>query len=138
MELETERADALHELQFDEVMNIFGGRVVAHEGLARFGGVIGGDGVERSAESLAFTRSEDAAGDEGGCVGLAGSYLLREQTPIKDDGTLPAFEGGIERFAKAAGPHLCGILFVRHCANSIPLVLSYLRGNFMPLGLHAL
>ena len=50
VELEAERADALNEFKFDEVMNVFGGCVVAHLGLARIGGVVGGDRVERVAD----------------------------------------------------------------------------------------
>ena len=56
VEFETERADALNECQFDEVMNVFGGRVIAHLGLAGFGGVIGGDRIERCAD-LALSHS---------------------------------------------------------------------------------
>ena len=54
VELEAERADALDEFEFDEVMDVFGGGVVAHLGLAGFGGVVGGDGVQRCADLRAF------------------------------------------------------------------------------------
>ena len=115
VQLEAERADALGELELDEVMNVFGGRVIAHEGLAGFRGVIGGDRVERCADLLAFGVGENSGGEKGGRVRLAGGYFLSEKPPVKDDGALPAFEVGIERFAKAAGPHFPGLLFVRHC-----------------------
>jgi hypothetical protein len=45
---------------------------------------------------------------------LAGGYLLVEKPPIKNDGPLPRFKLGIQRLAKAAGPHLYGVLFVGH------------------------
>ena len=50
-------------------------------------------------------------------MSLAGSYFLREQAPVEDDGALPGFEACIERLAKATGPHLYGLLFVRHCRD---------------------
>ena len=46
----------MNEAEFYEVMNVFGGGVVAHEGLAGFGGVIGGDAVERRTQLRAFLR----------------------------------------------------------------------------------
>ena len=33
VELEAERADLLNQFQFDEVMNVFGGCMIAHHGL---------------------------------------------------------------------------------------------------------
>ncbi len=56
VQLEAERADALDECKFDEVMNVFGGRVIAHQRLAGFGGVVGGNRVERVADGCAFIR----------------------------------------------------------------------------------
>src|SRR5258708_425856 len=53
---------------------------------------------------------------------LAGGYLMLEKPPIKDNGPLPLFELGIEWLAKAARPHLHGLLFVRHLSVSLPLM----------------
>ena len=114
MELEAERADALDEGQLDEVMNVFGGGMIAHEGLAGFRGVIGGDGVECCSDLLAFGGGEDVGGDEGGRVGLAGCNFLREQAPIEDDGALPLLKLCVERLAKAARPHFYGLVFGGH------------------------
>ncbi len=107
VELEAERADALDQLQLDEVMNVFGGWMIADERLAGFRCVVGGDGVERVPRCSAVSRSvRIPAATEGGRVRLAGGDFLGEQPPVKDDGALPCFEFAIERLAKAAGPHL--------------------------------
>jgi hypothetical protein len=47
-------------------------------------------------------------------VRFAGGYFLGEKTPIENNRSLPAFEVCIERLAEAAGPHLYGLVFVRH------------------------
>ena len=94
------------------MVDVFGGGVIADEGLAGFGGMVGGDGVEGGPDLCAFGGGEDSGGDEGGGVGLAGGDFLWEKPPVKNDGALPAFEVGVERFAEAAGPHFYGILFV--------------------------
>ena len=47
VKLEAKRADTLHQLELNEVMDVFSRRVITHKDLARFGCVIGGDGVER-------------------------------------------------------------------------------------------
>ena len=96
-------------------MNVFGGRMVAHERFAGVGGVFGGDDIERGAEVRCFSLGQDSGGAKGRRVRLAGGDLLLEKAPVKDDGALPRFEFRIERLAKAAGPHLPGLLFVRHC-----------------------
>jgi hypothetical protein len=114
VQFEAERADAFNKSEFNEVMNVFGERVIADEGLARFRCVIGGDAVERGAQGRAFFRSQDAGCDQGRCVGFAGGYFVGEKAPVKDDGPLPLFELAVERLAKTAGPHFYGILFVGH------------------------
>ena len=59
VKLEAERADALYQFQLHKMMNVFGGRMVAHQRLARFGGVVGGNGIERGAQLRCFSfRSE--------------------------------------------------------------------------------
>ncbi len=88
--------------------------MIADEGLACFGGVIGGDRVEGCRGFPRLHGGQDAGGDERGGVGLAGGDFLREKPPVEDDGALPAFEVGVERFAEAAGPHFYGLLFVGH------------------------
>ena len=47
VQLESERADALRQLEFDEVMNVLGGGVVAHLRLARVRCELRGDRVQR-------------------------------------------------------------------------------------------
>jgi hypothetical protein len=64
VELEAERANALDELDLDEVMNVFGGGMIAHRAPGRFRRVVGGDGVERCAQLRTFSLGENIGGDE--------------------------------------------------------------------------
>ena len=106
---------ALHELEFDEVMNILGGRMIAHLRLAGVRCEFGGNRIQRRAQLRCFSFGQDSCGAEGGRVRLAGGDFLIEKPPVKDDRALPRFEFRIQRLAKAAGPHLPGLLFVGHC-----------------------
>src|ERR1039457_7411834 len=47
-------------------------------------------------------------------MSVACGYLLVEKPPIENNRPLPLFELHIQRLAKAARPHLDGMLFVRH------------------------
>jgi len=76
--------------------------------------MIGGDGVERASDLLAFAARENASGDQGLCVRLAGSRLVGKKPPVEDNRPLPLFKVCVERLAKAARPHLYGLLLVRH------------------------
>jgi hypothetical protein len=55
VQLEAQRANPLRELEFDEVMNVFGAGVVAHQSFACFRGVFGGNRIKRRAELRSFT-----------------------------------------------------------------------------------
>jgi len=114
VQLEAEQAYALHQLEFDEVMNVFGGWMVAHLRHAHFRSELGGNRIERIAQLRCLTFGEDLRNTEGRRVGLAGGYFLRQKPPIEDDRPLPRLELAIERLPKAAGPHLDGLLFVGH------------------------
>ncbi len=101
--------------KFDEVMNVFGRRVIAHQRLARVGGVFGGNRIERVTQLRCLIFGQDLRGAEGRGVRLAGGDLLVEKPPVEDNRPLPRFEFCVERLAKAARPHLPGLLFVGHC-----------------------
>ncbi len=96
-------------------MPVLGGRVIAHQFLVRVRRKIGSYCIQRRAELRSFTFGQDSRIPEGGRVRLAGGYLLVEKPPVEDDGALPSFKVSVERLAKAAGPHLAGLLFVLQC-----------------------
>jgi hypothetical protein len=104
VELEGERADLFGELELDEVVDVFGLRVAA-------------DVFELRYRSQAFFHleelfaGEDSGGFDGAGVGYAGFYFVGDEAPIEGEGALPRFEGCVEWFAEAAGPHFGGLLF---------------------------
>ena len=54
MQLQSQRADGLNQLEFDEMVDVFGQRILADQCLTRFGFVIGGDGIECFAQLRCF------------------------------------------------------------------------------------
>jgi hypothetical protein len=59
VKLEAKRAYALNELQFDEVMDVFGRGMIGDERLSVFRRVVGCDGVEGCAQLRAFSLGEN-------------------------------------------------------------------------------
>ena len=102
VKFKSQRADALNERQFDEVMNVFGCNVIAHLCLARFGFILGGDGVKSGAELRCFILCQDVCRSECRCVRFAGRDLLGQQPPVEGKRPLPGFKLRIQRLAKAA------------------------------------
>src|SRR5208283_5221295 len=72
VQLEAKRAELFGEPEFDEVVNIFGCRVVADQGLARVGGVGDGNCVEGVLQLRCFTIGQDTGCTKSGRVRLAG------------------------------------------------------------------
>jgi hypothetical protein len=65
-----------------------------------------GYGAEAFFHLQEFFAGEDACGFDGSGVGYAGFYFVGDQAPVAGEGALPRFEGGVEWFAEASGPHL--------------------------------
>ena len=114
VQLKPQRAHALHQFQFHKVMNILGGRMVADERLARIRSVFRCNRIQRASQLRRLPLGEDTRCAKCRRVRLARRNLLRQQPPVKRQRPLPRFELWIERLTKAAGPHLHGLLFVRH------------------------
>ena len=91
MQLEAKRADALDQLEFDKMMNVFGRRMIAHQRLAGFRCVLGGNCIERLAELRSFTLCENVCGNQGRRVRLASCDFFIEKPPVKTNRTLPGF-----------------------------------------------
>jgi hypothetical protein len=70
-------------------------------------GLLFGYGAEAFFHLQEFFAGEDAGGFDGSGVGYAGFYFVGDKAPVEGEGTLPGFEGGVEWFAEAAGPHFC-------------------------------
>ena len=102
VQLESEISGALYELQLDEVMNVLGGRVIAHFDLASVGREFRGNLVERPAQLRCFSFGQDSCREESRRVRLTGSYFMVEKAPIENNGPLPRFEFGVQRLAKTA------------------------------------
>ena len=89
--------------------------MIAHQGLSRFRRVVGSNGIERRAQLRCFCFGQNSSRTESGRMGFAGGDFLGKKPPVKDNGALPLFKFCIQRLAKAARPHLPGLLFVEHC-----------------------
>ena len=76
VKFEPQRADALNQRQFDEVMDIFGGSVFAHLCLVCVGCELGGNCIQRGAKLRSFTLRKNSGCEEGRGVRLAGINLL--------------------------------------------------------------
>ena len=114
VELEGEGADLFGEFELDEVVDVFGLRVGGDDGCASFGLCLAtsvGRALRHRAEE--FVAGEDAGGLRWRGRGLAGFDLVGEEAPVEGEGALPVFEGGVEWFAEAAGPHFVRVVAVR-------------------------
>ena len=114
VKFQPKRSDALHQRKLDKVMNVFCRRVIAHQRLTLFRRKLSCHRVQRVAQFCCFTCRENSSGSKRRSMSLAGSYLFFEELPVKNNRALPLLELLIQRLAKAAGPHLPGLLFVRH------------------------
>src|ERR1700745_335321 len=68
------------------------------------------DGLEAIRDLRVLCVSQYARGQQRACVRLAGHDLLVQEFPVELDGTLPVIKCWVQGLAKAAGPHLGGML----------------------------
>jgi hypothetical protein len=114
VQLESQRTDPLHHRQLDVMVDVFGGRMIAHRRFPRVRRVVRSNRVQRRPQLRCFTHSQNSGCAKGGRVRLAGGYLFREEPPVENNRSLPLFEVPVERLPKAARPHLHGLVLVGH------------------------
>ena len=97
VQLRAQGAELLDERGFDEMVNIFGFRIVKPGGLG-FSATL--KLVERSNDLLAFYVRENSGGGDGASPGAVEREFLREKAAVEMPGALEFVEGSAKRLMK--------------------------------------
>ena len=141
VQLRAQRAEFFDQRGFDEMMNIFGWRLVEPRSIG-----LGApcDFAESSDDFLAFCFAENSGGDDGARPGAIEQQFLREHAAIKAPGALEFVKRCVGAAFEAAAPHLlfagsshqalafCGTFFGSVSAGSCGTVMGSAKRLMKP------